>query len=845
MRFAIFLIAATVAWGSEADVTVQPTARGDVELYLDLDVAPPAHLSALIHAATGCDLPANENDSFIVGTCRHMLPSRAGLTEGSLSFATLVLALRAIGEDTVQVNLRDSGPGSARPLGAGWVAIETGKGRLMVRSWEFVSNSNTELPPPVEIRIGRRVDPRTLLVPLLMVLFVPGLLALWLDHRRTPAALVWLNWIMLASWLYWISAVDVNALSAFAGTLDISAVLGLIMGAAFFSIPPLVSSASCLIALAPRLLPGANTGSDLSRLLKRTLAGSAATLIPLGIFLVGIGMFEYGWQIGMGSVLAAYLAYRAISWQAWRWSFVEMRAVDRGEFFERVAALAHKAQVKLRGVYILRNRLPREANAFAMPGGNIAVTESLLRSLNKREVDAVMAHELGHVKGRHVSAKSGFYWAFFILAGPAVDFIAQKTGLPDWTRVLPIAPSLFVLAMAYLSQRHEFSADARAAEITGDPKAKICALARLARLTSSPLDWGGIQGSILSHPSMKARVLSIARGSGLPSHRALELLENPDLLESGPVDPAALRYSLPPELENHDPAFNTTTKLSFLTKNNGLGEASIVILLFSLAYAINRVFPMLTFGIRTPALIYLACMPAIYYLIVRIDDWMRVRFYTGLRQTLTAHISPPGGEFVGLLPGHEIVRTEGCGEWDLGYLFLAGDRLVYRGERTEFSLARWQVHDLQLEEGPFSWSHPYRVVVGWAGGWFSVQRPDIRRTRREGRRLLVQMEAWRNGFAPPDPSLPVLPPPVFPAIRGDYIPKLRVAWWVGRKFVKLIVGCSILDAVLFRGHMNILNSLVIFTAPLLWLASAMPNILARRPGTANPVPVPVEPVTAK
>ena len=486
-----------------------------------------------------------------------------------------------------------------------------------------------------------------------------------------------------------------------------------------------------------------------------------------------------------------------------------------------------------------------------MAGGNIAVTESLLRALTRREVDAVMAHEFGHVKGRHVSAKSGFYWAFFILAGPAVDFIAQKTGLPDWTRVLPIAPALFILAMAWLSQRHEFSADARAAEITGDPEAKICALARLARLTSSPLDWGGIQGSILSHPSMKARVLSIALRSGLAEFRALELLANPDLLETGvarlgsAVDPASLHYSLPPELENRDPAFNTTAKLSFLTKNNWLEEAAVVILLFGLAYGINRLFPLPTFGIRTPALVYLACLPVVYYLIVRIDHWMRVRFYTGLREKVSTRIATPGGEFVGLLPGREIVRMEGCGEWDLGFLFLAGDRLVYRGERTEFSLTRSQVYDLQLEEGPFSWSHPYRVVVGWTGGWFSVQHPDIRRTRREGRRLLYQMEAWRNGFAPPDPSAPVLPPPVFPAIRGDYIPKLRVAWWVVRKFVKLIFGCSILYAVFFRGQMNILNSLVIFTAPLLWLASAMPSILARRPKTVHPAPVPVEPVSAK
>jgi len=851
MRFALFFMAAALAWCSEANVTIHPTARGDVDLYLDLDVDAPAHLGALIHAATGCDLPATENDNFIVGTCRHMLPSRAGLTQGSLSFGTLIIALRTIGEETVTIRVQDSGAGSVQPRGSGWLEAETGKGRLKSKSWEFISHSNAELPPPVEIRMGRRVDPRTMLAPLLVILFIPGLLAVWLEHRRTAAALVWLNWILLASWLYWISAVDVNALSAFAGTLDVSPVLGLIMGATFFSIPPLVSSASCLIALAPRLLPGANSAGDLSGLLKRTLAGSAATLIPLGIFLVGIGMFEYGWQIGMGSVLVAYLAYRAISWQAWRWSFVEMRAVDRGEFLERVTALAHKAGVKLKSVYILRNRLPREANAFAMSGGNIAVTESLLRALSKREVDAVMAHELGHVKGRHISAKSGFYWAFFLLAGPSVSFIAEKTGLPEWTRVLPVAPALFVLAMAWLSQHHEFSADARAAEITGDPEAKISALARLARLTSSPLDWGGIQGSILSHPSMKARVLSIARRSGLTGFRALQLLENPDLLETGvsrlgaAVDPAAAHYSLPPELENRDPAFNTTAKLSFHTKSNWMQEASIVVLLFALAFAVNRLFPLSTFGIRTPALVYLACLPAIYYLILGIDHLMRVGFYAGLREKVSARIATPGGEFVGLLPGAGIVRTEGCGEWDLGFLFLSGDRLVYRGERAEFSLTRAQIYDLSLEEGPFSWSHPYRVVISWAGGAFSVQRPEIRRTRRQGRQLLTRMEAWRDGLASPDGDAPVLPPPVLPSIRGDYIPKLRVAWWVGRKFVKLIFGCMILDAVFFRSHVNLLNSLVMFTAPLLWLASAVPGILARRPKAPQPVPVPAEPVTAK
>ena len=88
-----------------------------------------------------------------------------------------------------------------------------------------------------------------------------------------------------------------------------------------------------------------------------------------------------------------------------------MEAVDGGEFAERVNALARKAGVPLKRIYILRNRLPRESNAFAMSGGRVAITESLLRGLNKREVDAVMAHELGHLKGRHVGAQTGLYWA--------------------------------------------------------------------------------------------------------------------------------------------------------------------------------------------------------------------------------------------------------------------------------------------------------------------------------------------------------------------------------------------------------------------------------------------------
>ncbi len=770
------------------------------------------------------------------------------MVEGSLNLASLVIALHSIGEETVTIRIEQRNSLTAR--GAGWTEVETGTGRRKTQSWQFVSNSINQLPGPLEISMGHRVNPARLLPPLCIILFVPGLLALWLNRRRDQSSLVSLNWILLASLLYWISAVDVTDLSAFAGTLDVSPVVGLIMGAAFFSIPPLLSAASCLIALAPRLLPGTNSWSDLSRFLKRNIGGSAAILIPLGIALVGAGMFEYGWQVGMGSMLAAYLAYRIISWQAWRWSYTEMRAVDGGEFAERVNALARKAGVPLKRIYILRNRLPRESNAFAMSGGRVAITESLLRGLNKREVDAVMAHELGHLKGRHVGAQTGLYWIFFLLAGPAVDFIARIAGLPDWTRTLPIAPLLFTLGMSYMSKRHEFSADARVAEITGDPEAKISALARLARLTNSPLDWGGIQGSILSHPSMKARVLSIARRSGLPESRALELLENPDLLDSGlarlgqAVEPASLHYALPPELENRDPVFNTTTKLRFHTNSGWVEELSIVVLLFALGYGLSRLYPSITFhDVLMQTLLFVALLPVVYWLIIRIDNWARGRFYDGLREKIGSRIADAGSEFVGLLPGPTVVRTEGCGEWDLGFLSFGADRLTYRGERADFSLTRSQIQDATLEKGPFSWSHPYRVVVHWTGGSFSLQRPGIRRSRRQSLRLWTQLQGWRDGIIVGSGDAPALPPPALPVIQGDYVPKPHVAWWVVRKCLMLTFACVIINAVAApHGSINVMGALVPFAAPLLWFVSALPTVLARHPKRTQPIPAPPLPI---
>src|SRR5262249_33977826 len=113
-----------------------------------------------------------------------------------------------------------------------------------------------------------------------------------------------------------------------------------------------------------------------------------------------------------------------------------------------------------------------------------------------------------------------------------------------------------------LSRKHEFEADGKAAELVNDPEGMIAALARLSKMTRTPVSWGGIQGAILSHPSMRQRVLAIAHRFGLAEERAVALLHDPDLLaaDTGPED---LHYSVPAECEGLEPVFSSRSKSAY------------------------------------------------------------------------------------------------------------------------------------------------------------------------------------------------------------------------------------------------------------------------------------------
>jgi len=121
----------------------------------------------------------------------------------------------------------------------------------------------------------------------------------------------------------------------------------------------------------------------------------------------------------------------------------------------------------------------------------IAISDGLLRQLNIREITAVLAHEISHIKSKDLWVMSIadiisrltslmalvaymmiiFYIPVYIFEGLKIPYVLIILLL-----LAPIASSLMQLA---LSRTREFNADVQAVKLTGDPDGLISALLKI------------------------------------------------------------------------------------------------------------------------------------------------------------------------------------------------------------------------------------------------------------------------------------------------------------------------------------------------------------------------------
>jgi heat shock protein HtpX len=155
-----------------------------------------------------------------------------------------------------------------------------------------------------------------------------------------------------------------------------------------------------------------------------------------------------------------------------------------------VARLAEKANIPQPAVYVLPNPA---ANAFATgrdpEHAAIAVTQGILDLLPADELEGVIAHELTHVINRDTLTQA----VAATIAG-AISFLAQMLSYSLWfggsrdedgpsplalLATVLLAPVAATVIQLGISRTREFSADAGAAELTGNPLALASALRRL------------------------------------------------------------------------------------------------------------------------------------------------------------------------------------------------------------------------------------------------------------------------------------------------------------------------------------------------------------------------------
>jgi STE24 endopeptidase len=222
----------------------------------------------------------------------------------------------------------------------------------------------------------------------------------------------------------------------------------------------------------------------------------------------------------MISALMAFIMYLPTSWWFWGWIFFTLfeiillwlypviiaplfnkfEPIKDEALREKINALMDKAGLKTKGIYqVDEGKRSKHTNAYFTGIGKtkrIVLYDTLLSSHTPDEIVAVLAHEIGHWKKKHILKQLTFmivaslFLLYFIYLIVNWSFLYSAFGL----KVTPVYAGLFLVSLylsaagfflspagAAITRRFEREADKTAWELTGTSEPMISALKRLAK----------------------------------------------------------------------------------------------------------------------------------------------------------------------------------------------------------------------------------------------------------------------------------------------------------------------------------------------------------------------------
>ena len=224
----------------------------------------------------------------------------------------------------------------------------------------------------------------------------------------------------------------------------------------------------------------------LADLVKSTLVGIVVGLpiVALILWLMGSAgslWWLWTWVVWMGFNLLVLVLFPTVIAPL----FNKFKPLDDEALKARVTALMQRCGFAAKGLFVMDgSKRSAHANAYFTGFGaskRVVFYDTLLQQLNPAEVDAVLAHELGHFKHKHIIKRIVMMFAMSLAGFALLGWLSSQvwfyTGLGVRPNLLDannaLALLLFLLVvplfsfftsplMAQLSRKHEFEADAYA-----------------------------------------------------------------------------------------------------------------------------------------------------------------------------------------------------------------------------------------------------------------------------------------------------------------------------------------------------------------------------------------------
>jgi heat shock protein HtpX len=218
---------------------------------------------------------------------------------------------------------------------------------------------------------------------------------------------------------------------------------------------------------------------------------------------------------------------------------------DAPDLYRVVGNVARLADLPMPRVFVIDQPAP---NAFATgrdpQHAVVAVTRGLLGIENERELTAVLAHEIGHVRNRDtlvmavVASIAGAIsylaqiaqWSLWFGGGDRDRRDSGQLGLIGLLLGIVLLPLAAMLVQLAISRSREYGADDESAALTHDPLGLALALRKLETYSKQiplpvnpavaplfivqPLLPGGLSGLFSTHPPIEERIARLERLAG-------------------------------------------------------------------------------------------------------------------------------------------------------------------------------------------------------------------------------------------------------------------------------------------------------------------------------------------